>query len=238
MPSENKWAAVQASRQNNSYYNAIASDYDTILGKDELNNVIRQKVADEFTQNVKNGRVLDFGGGTGLDIGWMHQNRYQIIFCEPSFAMRKIAMDRIKKEYPSAKISFLDESKTDFRNWDDSFPFQYKVQAVLANFAVLNCIKDIELVFRKMAMAVQPGGVVFALVLNSSLKNRLRSNMRDTLRSFLFKNTVTTFVDYHGKRQLVYLHSAKEITRAVHLHFNVLSLEPIQNFMLIRLKKK
>lgn len=238
MPKGIKPGAIQTSRQNNSYYNAIAPDYDRMLEKDALNSAIRQKVADRFSQTVKAGRVLDFGGGTGLDIGWMSRNPYQISFCEPSYAMRKIAMERIKKDYPSVKISFLDESKTDFRTWDDSFPFEFKVQAILANFAVLNCIQDIELVFGKMALAIQSGGVVFVLVLDSSLKYRLRSNTKATLLSIFFGHPVTTRIDYNGKRQLVYLHSTKEMVKAFSPYFEHIDSETVANFKLIRLKRK
>ena len=43
--------------------------------------------------------------------------------------------------------------QTDFRNWNAGFPFDQKVNAVLANFAVINCIPDIELLFEKLALA-------------------------------------------------------------------------------------
>jgi ubiquinone/menaquinone biosynthesis C-methylase UbiE len=238
MPKENKPGALQVSRQNNVYYNAIAPDYDRILEKDEVNFIVRQKVAAEFSKIVRKGRVLDFGGGTGLDIGWMSQNHYHISFCEPSHAMRKIAMVKAQKNHPSAVVTFFDESKTDFRTWDDSFPFEFKVHAILANFGVLNCIKDIELVFGKMALALQSEGNFFALILNSSLKNRLRSNTRGTLQSIFSNRTVTSYVDYNGKRQLIYLHSLKEMSCAFNPYFELISTSHFEVFTMIRLKRK
>ncbi|HWY36712.1 MAG TPA: hypothetical protein VNX68_18855, partial [Nitrosopumilaceae archaeon] len=98
MTERNKEQDVQISRQNISYYDEIAGNYDAILNNDGANKIIREMVAGRFSSLVKGGYVLDFGGGTGRDLAWLIQNNYQIIFCEPSVAMRKIAINRIKNE--------------------------------------------------------------------------------------------------------------------------------------------
>ena len=133
-------------QQNISYYDEIAADYDAILKKDVTNLEVRKKVAEKFTSLVKAGSVLDFGGGTGQDMGWLSMHHYNIFFCEPSNGMRQIAMNRSEKDFADAKIYFVDQNKTDFRKWEVVIPFESKVDAVLANFAVFNCIPDIELV--------------------------------------------------------------------------------------------
>ncbi len=212
---------TQISRQNISYYDEIAADYDAILNKDAANSTTRAKLADMFTSLVKGGSVLDFGGGTGQDLGWLVKHNYQIIFCEPSTAMRRIAMERSKKEFPDAAISFFDESKTDFRTWNEGFPFEQKVDAVLANFAVFNCIPDIELLFEKLALAIKPGGTVLAALLDNSLIKRFRSNLKGTLQSFFSGETVSFFINYNGQRQLVYIHSIKAIKKAAANRFNI-----------------
>jgi len=230
--------AIQVSRQNNSYYNGIAADYDFMLDKEASNKIIRQKVADQFGSVVKRGRVLDFGGGTGLDIGWMTRNHYQISFCEPSFAMRKLAMERARNECPASHISYMDESKTDFRNWSRSFPFESKVNAVLANFAVLNCIADIDLVFEKIALTLKTGGIFFALVLDSSFKKRMRSHGMETIQSLIFGKPVQIQVDYNGRHQLVYLHSYRGIRKALLPYFDLITCQHLEDFNLLQLKRK
>src|ERR1700685_2208155 len=115
---------ARISRQNISYYNEIGPQYDAILDKDEANTIIREKVTTRFTNLVKRDAVvLDFGGGTGRDLVWLLQNHYRVIFCEPSAVMRLIAIERGKSAFPDAGISFLDDNKSDFRNWHDVFPF-------------------------------------------------------------------------------------------------------------------
>jgi SAM-dependent methyltransferase len=203
------------SKQNISYYDEIAEDYDAILNKDAANAIIRSRVSDRFNSLVKSGTVLDFGGGTGQDLGWMLRYGYHVIFCEPSAAMREIAVERTEYELPSAVISFLEDHETDFRTWNSLFPFEQKVNAVLANFAVINCIPDITTLFEKLALVIEPGGIVFVLMLDYTIVRKLRSNLKGTIRSFFSGNTLSFEIDYSGERQQVYLHSDRAIRRAV-----------------------
>ena len=231
---------AQISRQNISYYNEIAPDYDDILNKDTANSIIRDKVAAKFTSLVNGGAVLDFGGGTGRDFGWLLQRGYHIIFCEPSVAMRQIAIERAKSEFPDAGISFFDENTVDFRNWSAVFPFDQKVNAVLANFAVINCIPDIELLFEKLALVTEPGGIVIALMLDNSLAKRLRASPKGIVKSFFFGDPVSIFIDYNGERQLVYIHSTNAIRKAVANSFEFVHLDRMEGFgfCLIHLVRK
>jgi SAM-dependent methyltransferase len=218
------------SEQNISYYNAIAAGYDAMLSNDTANSIIRSEVAAHFTRLVKEGYVLDFGGGTGQDLGWLLRQRYHILFCEPSFAMRQIALERGMKEFPGADILFMDDTKTDFRNWEEDYPFERKMDAVLANFAVINCIPDIGLLFEKLAKTIKPGGVVLALMLDNSLRKRLRSNLKGTIYSWITGNPVNFFIDYNGSCQLVYIHSVKAIKRALGNKFEFKYLEGLEGF--------
>jgi SAM-dependent methyltransferase len=227
-------------RQNISYYDAIAAEYDAILEKEETNSIVRAKVAAWFKSSVKSGYVLDFGGGTGQDLGWLLAHPYQVIFCEPSASMRRIAVERGKYEFPDIPVSFLDDSQTDFRNWSAGFPFMQKVYGVLANFAVLNCIPDLELFFEKMAIVTLPGGMVIALLLDNSLIKRLRSNLKGTLRSFFSGEPVHFEIEYKGERQLVYIHSVRAIRRSLAGKFELKHVEQLSGFgfCLIQLIRK
>jgi SAM-dependent methyltransferase len=227
---------VQVSLQNISYYNAIAADYDAILKNDITNRAIRERVAELFTSHVKAGIILDFGGGTGQDLSW--QQHYQIIFCEPSPAMRQVAIERNKNEFPGASISFLEDNKTDFRKWNTHFPFENKVDAILANFAVVNCVPDINLLFEKFALVLKQGGTVMAVFLDNSLTKRLRSNLKGTLRSFFSGDPVNIMIEYNGQQQLVYIHSMNAFKKAWTNHFIFVHLERLYGFYLLHLVRK
>ncbi len=224
------------SRQNISYYNEIAAEYDAILNKDAKNAIVRKQVAERFTAAVLKGSVVDFGGGTGQDIDWLSAHSYKIIFCEPSVAMRKQAAER----NTAAHITFLDDNASDFRQWSAVFPFKQAVDAVLANFAVINCIPDMALFFEKLALVIKPGGTVIALILDNSFRKRFRSDAKATLRSFFSGNPVSITVNYNGSSQLVYIHSRKAIDSATEKYFHMKLFESLQGsgFCLIHLIRK
>jgi len=231
---------VQISRQNISYYDKIAGNYDAILNDDGNNKIIREIVAARFSFLVKDGWVLDFGGGTGRDLGWLIQHPYQILFCEPSVGMREIAFNRITNEFPGAMITFFDDDKSDFRNWNNIYPFERKVDAVIANFAVINCIPDIQLLFDKLALSIKPGGTVLALLLDNSLMKRLRSNLKGTLKSFFTGNPISILINYNEKQQLVFIHTTMKIRKAVKNKFDFIHMERFRQFgfCLIHLRRK
>jgi SAM-dependent methyltransferase len=221
---------TQVTSQNISYYDKIASQYDLILNEDGDNKIIRQIVASRFANFAEGNYILDFGGGTGLDLYWLNHENYRIIFCEPSKAMRQIAIDRKRNELRDANIIFLDDSEVDFRNWDNKFPFNEKVDGILANFAVINCIPDIKCLFEKLALAIKPGGTVLALILENGLLKRLRSNLKGTLKSIITGSSTGFYVDFKGSRQLVYIHSEKSIRRASVGNFELLHIERFRKF--------
>src|ERR1700759_1794710 len=71
-----------------AFFDEFAKNYNSILDQKDSNKIIRQRVAQKFCNSVKPGLVLDFGGGTGLDLSWLTENEFEVFFCEPSSGMR------------------------------------------------------------------------------------------------------------------------------------------------------
>ena len=61
---------MKSGRENILYYDAIANDYNDMLDKNP-DRIVREKVTTKFCSIVKASAVLDFGGGTGLDLDWL-----------------------------------------------------------------------------------------------------------------------------------------------------------------------
>ena len=229
---------MKTQSENILYYNAIANEYNDMLDKNP-DRIVREKVANKFCSIVKAAAVLDFGGGTGLDLEWLTNNNHTILFCEPSIGMREKAICNYKNLLHN-KVIFLDDFAADFRQWHLQLPFTVKVDAVLLNFAVLNCIPDIELLFQNLAIVVKPGGNMIALVLTKNLKKMLTENFRSILKSFIHHEPATINVQYKKHHQTVYIYSIKEIIKVSKKHFNFCSSEvlPASGFTLIHLKRK
>ena len=179
--------------ENILYYNAIADEYNDMLNKNP-DKIIREKVAKKFCDIVKDAVVIDFGGGTGLDLPWLAANNQTVFFCEPSVGMRQKAIAS-REGLLSDNVIFLDDLQADFRHWKIKLPFGEKADALLANFAVLNCIPDIKFLFQNLADVINAGGNTIALVLATTSKN-VAGNFLSLLRSFFYHQPGTIKLSY------------------------------------------
>lgn len=227
-------------KQNTIYYDAIAADYDAILNDSSKTELVRTKMGQKLIELVPNGIVLDFGGGTGEDLKWLLKYNYRVIFCEPSNGMRSIAISKAKTDFPNAQITFLENDQTNFETWNIKLPFQEKANAVIANFAVLNCIANLEQFFKHLALVTASNAQVFLMVLDFELKNKIASNPLKAFQSLIMKKTMTIEVEFNGQQQLVYLHSVKSIQKATTGYFDFKDCESLkaEGFSLIHLSKK
>ncbi|HTI07196.1 MAG TPA: glycosyltransferase [Puia sp.] len=236
--------------QNASYHNQAADSYDQTMDKDPANKIIRQRVKEKLCSLLPSGRVLDFGGGTGLDLEWLTTQSYQVIFCEPSVPMREKAIHYNDTILQSDRITFLDTDKTDFATWHRELPFTQKCDAVLSDFGALNYIPDIELLFNNMARVLKPGGHFVLLILKLNLTKRWRWHRRNTVKSLLFRTPYILYIPYDQPsaagdknsvaeegRQTVFVHSVKEIREAAAPYFNFCKEESLEayDFTLIHL---
>jgi SAM-dependent methyltransferase len=223
--------------KNIAFYNEIADEYDTILDNDQTNSIIRRKVRDKLISVVKSGCVLDFGGGTGLDLGWLIENKYKVIFCEPSPGMRQIAIDRNQNSLEGVNIEFLGNEKADFTTWHDKPPFSIQTEAILSNFAAINCIAEIELLFSNLAQVIKPGGHFIALVLQFGYKKTRWWKFKEFIRRHFYNEPLVLMVQFKSQLQTVHLYTSKEIKKAAGPYFKIISQEPLFEFTLLHLKK-
>ena len=219
-----------AIEQNISYYNEVARSYDTIMEQDQSNKAVRQKVSEKFLSVVKLGSVLDFGGGTGLDLEWLTRADYQVFFCEPSPGMREKAIHYNESTLHSPNVTFMDTSQTDFTSWHAVPPFSTKLDAILSNFGVLNYIPDIRSLFSNLAAVVKPGGHFIFLILHLNFRKRLRWHRRNAIQSLIFGNTFKMYIPYKGNKQTVFVHTPTEIRKACNDYFEYYEHEILKSF--------
>ena len=209
-------------QQNVSYYDEIAKQYDEILDRDNSNRIIREKVKAIFCKLVPPGVVLDFGGGTGKDLQWLTGNGYRVLFCEPSVKMREKAMSL---HYNGVVV--LENIASNFVTWETEPPFSERVDAILANFAVINSIPDLKLLFKHLSLVIRSDGHLFMLVLRNTLKKRWRAHRVATIGSFFTGATVATEVRFNQRWQRVYLYTTRRIKKDAlrYFHFKGYHLE-------------
>ena len=217
-------------KQNVSYYNEAAAIYNSIMQQDQSNKIVREKVKEKFTAVVKSGSVLEFGGGTGLDLEWLAAEGYSIFFCEPSFAMREKAIDYNESILHSAKVTFIEAAKTDFRNWQTNAPCPGKFDAILSNFGVLNYIPDIRALFNNLAVVLKAGGHFVFLILHLDFKKRFRWHRRNAIHSLIFQRTFKMYIPFQNNRQTVFVHTPGEVLKASERYFDYREHEILKPF--------
>jgi len=98
--------------------------------------------------------VLDFGAGTGIDAKTYAARGHLTFVYEPAEAMRDYLAQYCRDEIERKTIVTL------------ASPLACKVQAVTANFAVLNHFADHARLFEDLSRIVDQGGFVLASMLN------------------------------------------------------------------------
>ena len=224
--------------QNISYYDEIAPIYDQVMDADRSNEQVREMVREKLRGLLPSGWVIDFGGGTGLDLEWLSQAGYHIIFCEPSEAMREKAIQLNTTAIRNQKIHFLPALHTDFMQWRLQPPFFKKADALIANFGVINYIPDLAALFQNLAVALKPGAHVLLVTLKLSLRKRLRWHRRNALKSLLLRIPFVMYITYNTKRQTVFVHTEKEIRKAAAAHFEFRESQPVTGFTFIHLTRR
>jgi SAM-dependent methyltransferase len=224
--------------QNISYYDEIAHVYDQVMDADRSNELVRKMVREKMRRVLQSGWVIDFGGGTGLDLEWLSQAGYHIIFCEPSEAMREKAIALNNTTVLNQDIHFLDAANTDFMQWRRQPPFHRKADALIANFGVINYIPDLKSLFQNLAAALKPGAHVLLVTLKLSLRQRLRWHRRNALKSLFFRIPFVMYITYNTKQQTVFVHSEKEIRKAAAQHFEFRESQPVTGFTFIHLTRR
>ncbi|MFC4764708.1 class I SAM-dependent methyltransferase [Dyella koreensis] len=98
--------------------------------------------------------VLDFGAGTGIDAKTYAANGHPTFVYEPSAAMGAYLAQYCRDEIDRKTIVTVGS------------PLTCEVQAVTANFAVLNHFADHTTLFEELSRVVRHGGFILASMLN------------------------------------------------------------------------
>jgi len=217
-----------------SFYDLHAADYNNRMSASDSK--VRGAVRDCFIKYTNKGKVLDFGGGTGLDLPWLCKQYDKVFFIEPSAGMRAEARKLI---FPGCAPIFVDEN-LDFNDWEyPKLPFTEKMDGILANFAVFNCIQNIDVLFHRLSLLSFPGAHLVINVLNTSPKKMLTTySIKFALLSIM---NMKIEVPNTGKgiSHPTYLHTLRQYLSASKGYFNLVAYFPIahSNFMVLIFSK-
>jgi SAM-dependent methyltransferase len=108
--------------------------------------------------------ILDFGAGTGIDSKTYAKFGYKVRAYDASNEMREYLAGYCRSEIEAGLVSILDLEYQTFLG--TSAPSGQCVQAITANFAVLNLIQDQAQLFKAFDRWLAPDGLILASVLS------------------------------------------------------------------------
>jgi len=158
--------------QTSNYYDRIASAYDDQVDGFAINRAMR----DAFCARVSAlagsaGRILDFGCGTGTDAAWYAANGHLVLAYDISPGMVDVLRTRCADAIVQGRIAPFVGGLSDL---EPELRQRGPLDAIAANFAVLNHVQDLQPLFGILATFLRPGGVLVASLLNPLYKGEMR----------------------------------------------------------------
>jgi ubiquinone/menaquinone biosynthesis C-methylase UbiE len=156
-----------------AYYDAQAERYEEVMASDPRNAPVRDAFRELVDATVPpNGRMLDFGCGTGVDARWYASHGRTVVAYDPASRMIGQVASRCAREIMAKQVVPISFPFADFPH---ALPAHAGFDAVTANFAVLNLVSDLGSLFQALARVLKPDGAVIANVLNPFYWRDLRS---------------------------------------------------------------
>lgn len=137
-------------------FDAAAADFDARFG--EWRSIAAQRLA--VRRNLlrafpTKGRILELGGGTGLDAAWLSHRGFRLLLTDISPAMVDIAGARLAPFDGEARQTALEDIElfADRHLNEGGTTFD----GAFSNFAPLNCVAELAPVGRALARLLKPG---------------------------------------------------------------------------------
>ncbi len=101
-------------------------------------------------------RILELGCGTGADATWLAAAGVRVHATDISPRMLSIALERVKREGLSHRVTFELRAIEELADIRDKGPFD----GAISNFGAINCVKDLHPAASNLGRLVRPGGKV------------------------------------------------------------------------------
>lgn len=147
-----------------AYYDRTAADYDRQVDGIAANRAMRAAFRSRVSELAGlSATILDFGCGTGTDAAWFADQGHRVVAYDVSPGMVDLLRERCAEEIARGRVVPV---VGDLRTLDEALRPLAPIDAIAANFAVLNHLADLEPVLALLAPQLRSRGVVVASLLN------------------------------------------------------------------------
>ena len=169
--------------RNAAFHDRLAPHYDSHLCGIAANTLARRAFQELVRGHVPAGAtLLDFGCGTGIDALAYARHGYRVLAYDNSPGMVEELRRRCQAEITAGAVTPYSMSYPAFLESLAAWP---TIEAVTANFAVLNSIRDLRPLFETFHARLPPGGWLIASLLNPLHWSKIKTRgwWRDALRA-------------------------------------------------------
>ncbi len=142
-----------------SPFDAIAEQYDATFSSSIIGQLQRGAVWDALVKSFRPGsRILDLGCGTGVDACFLAERGMNVIACDKSVQMLRVAGRRIAglpHTAGSVQLRLLPAEELSILSIDGRFDGAY------SNFGAVNCVGDIAKLASDLALILKPRASLF-----------------------------------------------------------------------------
>jgi SAM-dependent methyltransferase len=196
-------------------FDAAAPTFDSRFGDWQSVAAQRRAVRAEMLRAFPvGGRILELGGGTGLDAAFLAERGFELLLTDPSPAMVELAKTRLLPMGARAEIAAGEEMQEFASKHLSAGGAQF--DGMFSNFAPLNCIADLRPVARGLARLLKPGSSAMLVLFGTFCPGEiivevLRGRPHLALRRWQYGETPARLATHEFK--IVY-HRRTELLRA------------------------
>ena len=144
-------------------FDAVAPTFDSRFGAWQSVAAQRRAVRAELLRVFpKGGRILELGGGTGVDATFLAEHGFKVLLTDPSPTMVELAKAKLAPLGSLARIAAGEEMEQ-FAD-DHLAEGGAQFEGAFSNFAPLNCVPDLGPVARGLARLLKPGASVMLVL--------------------------------------------------------------------------
>lgn len=147
-------------------FDAIAEQYDRTFSSSIIGQLQRAAVWREFRKSFRAGdRILDIGCGTGVDACFLAEHGIDVIACDRSSQMLRVAAQKIAAlPTTAASVQLRLVPAEEVLSLSTDGPFH----GAISNFGAVNCVSDVGKLARDLARLLKPGASLLLCVIGPS----------------------------------------------------------------------
>jgi SAM-dependent methyltransferase len=198
-------------------FDAVAARFDVRFGAWESVSAQRRAVRRELLRAFPEGaRLLEIGGGTGLDARFLAERGRDVLLTDPSPAMVRAAGERLHS-FVAHPPRVLAAEHLDVLVDECESRKAPRFDGAFSNFAALNCVADLTPTAHALARLLRPGASALLVVFGTMSAGEVVVQLarRDRAAAFRRRARGDVTARLGGQHFTVRYHRAHELARAM-----------------------